>query len=192
MVGYRKEQPTYKQVRGVIDWLRFPHEGITKGTMKGTPKGNMIEVTRGTHGMLVTVVNYGLYQEAGNYERQSQKEYEGHSEGTTKDARRAIQGHNINKNVKNDKNDKKKEKGKYGDFVRLTKDEYAKLIDRLGKEKTSDYIDRLNNYIGSKGRRYKSHYHTVLAWVRRDEDKKPPKPKVDLDFAIGEENNANS
>jgi hypothetical protein len=29
-------------------------------------------------------------------------------------------------------------------------------------------IERLNNYIGSSGKKYKSHYHTILNWSRND------------------------
>ncbi len=100
MVGYRKETPSYKQVRGVLDWLRFPREGTTKDERRGA----MIDITKGTHGMIITIVNYDLYQDPKNYEGHS----EGHNEGIAKDERRARQGHNINKNDKNDKNDKEK------------------------------------------------------------------------------------
>jgi phage replication O-like protein O len=64
-------------------------------------------------------------------------------------------------------------KKRFLDFVLLTDEEYNKLVDRLGKAKTDDMIDRLNNYIGSKGKRYKSHYHTILTWI-----KKEPKPQT--------------
>lgn len=174
MVGYRKETPSYKQIRGVLDWLRFPGEGNTKDE-RGAP---MIVTTKGTHGMVVTIVNYDLYQDPRSYEGQ----HEGQHEGTTKDERRARRGHNINKNVKNDKNDKK---DLYGEFVWLEEVEYEKLVDRLGEPATLDYIDRLNNYIGSSGKRYKSHYHTILTWVRKDEAK-TPEPKRKLDIYIPE------
>lgn len=52
--------------------------------------------------------------------------------------------------------------------VKLTQEQYKKLIDRLGKNITEDYISRLNDYICQKGKRYKSHYHTILNWTRRD------------------------
>lgn len=54
------------------------------------------------------------------------------------------------------------------EHVFLTASEYQKLIDRLGAEKTDEYIERLNNYIGSKGKKYKSHYHTILNWADSD------------------------
>lgn len=29
-------------------------------------------------------------------------------------------------------------------------------------------IERLNNYIGSTGKKYRSHYHTILNWFTKD------------------------
>jgi len=61
-------------------------------------------------------------------------------------------------------------KEKYLDFVLLTKDEHNKLSERFGLEYTSSSIERLNNYIGSKGKKYKSHYHTILSWANKNGD----------------------
>ena len=55
-------------------------------------------------------------------------------------------------------------KKKYLEFVMLTEEEYQKLIKTFGQKNTDDYIKRLNDYIGSKGKKYKSHYHTILVW----------------------------
>ncbi len=64
------------------------------------------------------------------------------------------------------------------DFVYMTKEEHKKLLDKLGKDKTEDMIERLNNYIGSKGKKYKSHYFTILTWSREKIEEKPvKKPK---------------
>ena len=95
-VGYRIEKPTKKQIWGVLEWLRNPYEGNTKVTTN-VP---MIETTKVTHGIIITVVNYDLYQTPSNYEGNN----EGNDEGTTKEQRRERQGNNINKNDKNDKN----------------------------------------------------------------------------------------
>jgi len=76
----------------------------------------------------------------------------------------------------------KEKKELYLDFVRLTLSEYEKLAERLGEEKTKDYIESLNNYIGSKGRRYKSHYHTILAWSRKDETQLKEEPARKIRF----------
>ena len=75
------------------------------------------------------------------------------------------------------KEKKRKEKNKYVDFVMLTSEEYDKLVETFGKEEAQEKIVNLNNYIGSTGKRYKSHYHTILTWARKDE----PKKKKDFD-----------
>ena len=67
-------------------------------------------------------------------------------------------------------------KERYGDFVTLTPGEHTKLIERLGEKDTARYIERLNEYIGQIGektadKRYKSHYHTILSFYRRDAEK---------------------
>lgn len=58
----------------------------------------------------------------------------------------------------------------YGEFgnVLLTDTEYQKLQAKLDG-KAGDLIERLSGYMASKGKRYKSHYATLLNWQRRDE-----------------------
>ncbi|MBU0661650.1 MAG: phage replisome organizer N-terminal domain-containing protein [Bacteroidetes bacterium] len=53
----------------------------------------------------------------------------------------------------------------YREFVTLTDKEYDKLVERYGKEQTEKMFDILNNYKGSKGKKYKSDYHAILSWV---------------------------
>ena len=62
-----------------------------------------------------------------------------------------------------------KEKDKYNDAVFLTKNEYNKLIDKLGNKRTEQLIEELSLYIISQGKqkKYKSHYATILSWHRR-------------------------
>ncbi len=62
----------------------------------------------------------------------------------------------------------------YGEFVLLTDVQYDKLMDRLGQEEAVKVIKRLNNYIGSKGKKYKSHYHTILNWIDMETKKHEP------------------
>lgn len=57
--------------------------------------------------------------------------------------------------------------------VRLTKEEYSKLVHKFGEPKTIDYIERLSEYLASKGKKYKSHYATILSWSRKDDKEKP-------------------
>ena len=80
------------------------------------------------------------------------------------------------KNVKNVKN-VKKEKNIYirpalGEFenVLITEEELEKLKERFPYD-WEDRVERLSEYIQSKGKRYKSHYATILAWARKDADR---------------------
>jgi hypothetical protein len=54
------------------------------------------------------------------------------------------------------------------EFVYLTKEQYDLLVDYMGEGNVDSYIDRLNDYIGAKGKRYNSHYHVIRGWFRRD------------------------
>jgi uncharacterized protein YdaU (DUF1376 family) len=66
------------------------------------------------------------------------------------------------------KESKHKDYIQFLDFVKLTKEEVRKLIDKFGEQTMNVYIEDLNNGIGSKGYKYKSHYHTILTWYRKD------------------------
>lgn len=73
----------------------------------------------------------------------------------------------------------------YGDFVTLTPDERIKLRERLGEPDTVRYIERLNEYIGQIGqkaanKRYRSHYHTILSFYRRDSEKRHEQPNSSI------------
>jgi hypothetical protein len=59
-------------------------------------------------------------------------------------------------------------KNKYLDFVFLTKEEHQKLLVKFKQKGLDERIENLNNYIGSKGKKYASHYHTILAWDRKN------------------------
>jgi len=73
------------------------------------------------------------------------------------------------------------EKSTYGEFknVLLKKEEYDKMIDSLGEKNTNILIEELSSYIASKGKRYSSHYATLLNWARRKymENQRSNKPK---------------
>lgn len=74
-----------------------------------------------------------------------------------------------NKSVNNNKtsnNINNNNKYIYGEFnnVKLTDDEYNKLKE----QNLLPYIEKLSSYIASKGKRYKSHYATILNWSRKE------------------------
>ena len=58
------------------------------------------------------------------------------------------------------------DKNIYGEFknVKLSDEEYKKLE----KANLIPYIEKLSSYIASSGRRYKSHYATILNWSRKE------------------------
>jgi hypothetical protein len=71
----------------------------------------------------------------------------------------------------------------YGEFekVKLTKDEYDKLVERLGQKNTDLLIGELDAYIASnpKGKKYTNHYAVLLTWARRKlEDHKKTKSNI--------------
>lgn len=84
------------------------------------------------------------------------------------------------KDKEKDKNKKEKEKQEYGEFqnVLLTDEEYHKLenINALSQ------IENLSRYIASTGKRYKSHYATILNWDRREKQQEEKDKYKGLSF----------
>lgn len=63
---------------------------------------------------------------------------------------------------------KKAQKAKkydYAEFVKLTRDEYAKLCEQLTEPGAKRCIEILDNYKGQSGKKYKSDYRAILNWV---------------------------
>lgn len=73
-----------------------------------------------------------------------------------------LRGINIDNNIINNKI-----YNIYGEFknVKLTDDEYKKLEEK----NLLPYIEKLSSYIASKGKKYKSHYATILTWSRKEQ-----------------------
>lgn len=61
------------------------------------------------------------------------------------------------------------------EFVNMSDDEYGKLVAEFGDAVTKAAIDRLDNYKGSSGKKYKNDYRAILSWVIRDLQKDQPK-----------------
>jgi len=59
----------------------------------------------------------------------------------------------------------KEKKKRYADFVTLTESEYQKLVSAYGEDNTGRMIDVLDNYKGSKNKKYASDYRAILNWV---------------------------
>lgn len=76
---------------------------------------------------------------------------------------------------------------KYGIFTKvlLSDVEYKKLIDKFGETEAKDRIQRLDDYIGSKGASYKSHYRTILTWARKDDKDSKFKKETEVEYYDG-------
>lgn len=99
---------------------------------------------------------------------------------------------NINKSINKDIEDmgdsdesptppQKKEKpirhkhGSYGNVL-LSDEDYNKLMQEFPND-YNERIERLSEYIASKGAKYKDHLATIRSWARRDDDKVRGSPK---------------
>jgi hypothetical protein len=52
--------------------------------------------------------------------------------------------------------------------VKLSDDESAKLKEKFGPAEADRRIDSLSEYMASKGKKYSSHYATILSWARKN------------------------
>ena len=80
----------------------------------------------------------------------------------------------------------------YGEFknVKLSEDEHKKLIERFGVKGTEEWIKKLDGYVASTGKKYKSHYHTILTWADKEKKEGKPQKGVPLegkDYTVGTE-----
>lgn len=68
----------------------------------------------------------------------------------------------------------------YGEHnnVKLQKEEYEKLVSKLGENNTLLLIEELSAYMASKGKRYASHYATLQTWARMKVQKHQDKLQV--------------
>ena len=173
-VGKGEKITSYRQIANGVGYYergiwREPNVKTIRDILEWLRNEQMIDIESNSQYTRIKVLNWDIYQTPDQDVSNSQETVSKQSLDTNK----------------NDKNDKKY----YGEFVRLTDEEHQKLTERLGQALTADYIERLNNYIGSKGTKYKSHYHTILTWVRNDEKKQaePPTRKRQLYMPEGDE-----
>lgn len=56
-------------------------------------------------------------------------------------------------------------KKSYAEFVKMTEDEYNKLVEQYGESAVKRMIEILDDYKGSNGKKYKSDYRAIRKWV---------------------------
>ncbi len=82
------------------------------------------------------------------------------------------------------------QKHKYGEYknVLLTDEQLAKLKTEFPRD-WADRIDRLSEYMETKGAKYKNHYATIKSWARRDKERaeaKRPEQTRETSYDISE------
>lgn len=158
LVAINKEN--INAIRSTLDELkRFKYLVIRKKLPNETDSGRIEYI-------------YDIYEEPQKQEVEKQDIENQYLEN--QDVENQIQYNNIilNNNILNNKELNNKY-NIYGEFknVKLTDIEYKKLEEK----NLLPYIERLSSYIASKGKKYKSHYATILNWSRNQEDKQEQK-----------------
>lgn len=61
----------------------------------------------------------------------------------------------------------------YGEYkhIRLTNEQYSKLIEEYGEKMTAEYIKRCDEYCQQYGKSYKDYNLTLRNWIRKDSEK---------------------
>lgn len=69
--------------------------------------------------------------------------------------------------------DSENETQSYGEAgkVKMTEAEHSKLESDIGREAVAEYVQALEDYVMSTGKRYRSHFATIRSWYRRDQRK---------------------
>ncbi len=80
---------------------------------------------------------------------------------------------------------KKESKHRYGQYmnVLLTDTEMQKLQEEFPSD-WQERIERLSEYIESKGAKYKNHLATIRAWARKDKERKQNTEQTPYGFAV--------
>lgn len=133
---------------------------------------------------LVTIEKYDLYQS-----KETPKEQQSFTEETQKHIKSTTEAYqkHTNKNEENEENDKEvyidlKFVDEVIEKVKLTQEQYNKLINKYDKEYVHKEILGLDNYIiNGKGAKYKDHYRTLNTWLRT---RKAPAPKEDRHYGF--------
>jgi len=133
----------------------------TKGILKKLESLEMISIDNG----VITIKNWQKRQETNltSYERVKryrQKKQNDNAKITLEENRR--DKNRIDKSIEVSKDT-------YGEFknVKLSKEEYEKLVITFSEKNTLILIEELSGYIASKRKNYASHYATLLNWGRR-------------------------
>lgn len=141
--------------------------GKTERFLKLLESDGMVKLNAARSRTTITIENYEKYQGECATEKASNEQQTDNRQTTDG------QGTDITKKEKKEKKVKKEKNviyAAYGEFenVNLSEEELEKLKERFPYD-WQERVERLSSYMQSKGKRYKSHYATILNWARKDE-----------------------
>ena len=168
---------SYNDIRNGLKWhVGFRTERYSKNhcetAMRWLTKRGMIHTAKTTRGMIITIVNYDIYQNPMNYGKYN----ETYNKHTTN-----IQSvDTINNNDNNDKNDKKGlhlfSNSEYYDIAKFKDKFYSNP--NYQKYDYSYYYEAVKNWADSKGAMKKDWIATARNFALNDENPKLIKPNV--------------
>lgn len=160
--------------------------------LKLLESAKMIAVKKAPQGTVISIENYSKFQDMDTAEKSAEKSTgkaeKKRGESTEKAEKKQekstekVPSYYIKKEKKDKKdNNSARAREAYGEFdnVFLSVAEFEKLQERFPND-YKERIERLSEYMASRGKRYKDHYATILAWARRDEKTDKPASFMDL------------
>lgn len=113
------------------------------------------------------------YSESRKNNRKKKETYEEDMKNICNSYEEHMENENINENIslikdnskRGSKGKKEEEKIHFAEFVTMTNAEYEKLVSTHSKEFADQCITALDNYKGSKNKKYASDYRAILSWV---------------------------
>lgn len=144
---------TSQQVRTALKKLESTGEISQKSTNKNT---------------FIKVENWGFYQ---NKNEDSNKQITNEQQTNNKQITNEQQAYRVRiKEYKNNNNIYISPLLGTAENVKLSEEELEKLKELVPYD-WQEWINRLSEYMASKGKRYKSHYMTLRTWIRREQEK---------------------
>jgi hypothetical protein len=140
-------------------------ESTVYDRMKKLEKCQNINIKTDTHYSIVTICNWNKYQPVENEEQQAIR----HPSNTQATPKQHKQEGKEGKEVKIIKKP-------FGSFLNvfLSEEEHKKLKEKFNG-KAEEKIEKLSVYVASMGKKYKSHYATILNWSLKDPKEKEEK-----------------
>lgn len=105
--------------------------------------------------------------------QQNEQQSEQQNDSTTNNTTNTLNKLNETKQKNNKEKNNKKKYGEYGNVL-LDDEQYQKLLNEFPND-YKDRIQRLDDYIQSKGKKYKDYLATIRTWARKEGYKKPEK-----------------